>query len=161
MSATRPTAKRPPAVSVALQFAARAPGTPAPTKLRRWIRAAASSASDVTLRIVGTAEGRHLNRAFRGRDYATDVLTFVYGRRPYRGDIVICHPVLARAARERGIGLDAHYAHLVVHGMLHLRGHDHERPRDAQRMESLERRILAGLGFDDPYAVESATRNRR
>ena len=161
MSATRPTAKRPPDVSVALQFAARAPGAPGPAKLRRWIVAAASAASDVTLRIVGTAEGRRLNREFRGRDYATDVLTFVYGRRPYRGDIVICHPVLARAARERGVALEAHYAHLVVHGMLHLRGHDHERARDAQRMESLERRILARIGFADPYAVESALRKRR
>lgn len=161
MNATRPTAKRPPAVSVALQFAAHAPDAPAPTKLRRWIRAAASSASVVTLRIVGTAEGRRLNRAFRGRDYATDVLTFVYGRRPYRGDIVICHPVLARAARERGVALEAHYAHLVVHGMLHLRGHDHEGARDAERMEALERRILARLGFGDPYAVESTSRKRR
>ncbi len=161
MSATRPIAKRPPAVSVALQFAARTPGAPAPSKLRRWIRAAASAASEVTLRIVGTAEGRRLNRAFRGRDYATDVLTFVYGRRPYRGDIVICHPVLARAARERGVALEAHYAHLVVHGMLHLRGHDHERARDAERMEALERRILTRLGFGDPYALESRARKRR
>ena len=124
-------------------------------------RAAASAASEVTLRIVGAPEGRRLNHAFRGRDYATDVLTFVYGRRPYRGDIVICHPVLVRAARERRVALDAHYAHLVVHGMLHLRGHDHERARDAERMESLERRILAQLGFGDPYAVESASRKRR
>ncbi len=134
---------------------------PGPAKLRRWVRAAASAPSDVTLRIVGAAEGRRLNRTFRGRDYATDVLTFVYGRRPYRGDIVICHPVLARAARERSIGLEAHYAHLVVHGMLHLQGHDHERARDADRMEALERRILARLGFDDPYAVESRSRKRR
>lgn len=161
MNATRPTAKRRPAVSVALQLATRARGMPGTAMLRRWIRAAASSASEVTLRVVGAAEGRRLNRIFRGRDYATDVLTFVYGRRPYRGDIVICHPVLVRAARERSVALEAHYAHLVVHGMLHLRGHDHERVRDAERMEALERRILARLGFADPYAVESTHRKRR
>ena len=157
-----PAPRRPAsAVRAALQFAVPASGAPGAARLRRWIRAAARGATEVTLRVVGRAEGRRLNRAYRGRDYATDVLTFAYGTRPFRGDIVLCHPVLVRAAKERGAALDAHYAHLVVHGMLHLRGHDHQRPRDAVRMEALERRILARLGFPDPYAVESRGQRRR
>jgi len=146
---------------VGVQFAAPCRGAPGAGRLRRWARAAARGATEVVLRIVGAAEARRLNRAYRARDYATDVLTFAYGRRPWRGDIVLCHPVLARAARERGLALDAHYAHLVVHGMLHLRGHDHHRAGDARRMERAEARLLARFGFADPYAVESPPRARR
>ncbi len=115
----------------------------------------------VTLRLVGAAEGRRLNRTFRGRDYATNVLTFLYGvartrggKALLQGDIVLCHPVIAREARVQRKSLAAHYAHLVVHGMLHLRGADHVRAREAARMQRAEARILRRLGFADPYAVE-------
>ena len=101
---------------------------------------------------VAAAEARRLNRDFRGKDYATNVLTFVYGDTPLAGDIVICAPVVAREAREQGKAVAAHWAHLVVHGLLHLQGHDHERDDEARRMERREKRILAGLGFADPYA---------
>jgi probable rRNA maturation factor len=129
-------------------------GAPSATRLRVWALAAATSAVEVTLRVVGAAEGRGLNRRFRGRDYATNVLTFAYGARPWRGDIVLCHPVIAREARAQRKPLEAHYAHLVVHGMLHLRGLDHAEKRAAERMERAEIRVLSRLGFRNPYAVE-------
>ena len=105
------------------------------------------------MRFVGTAEARRLNREFRRRDRATNVLSFAYDADDGRlaGDIVLCVPVVAREARDRAKPLRAYYAHLTVHGALHLRGYDHERRRDATRMEAEERRILAGLGFPDPY----------
>ena len=104
------------------------------------------------MRYVAEAEGRRLNREFRGRDYATNVLTFVYATRPLEGDIVICAPVVAREAREQGKPAEAHHAHLLVHGLLHLQGLDHEAsPAAAKRMERRERAILRGLGFPDPY----------
>ena len=94
-----------------------------------------------------------MNGKFRGKNYATNVLSFPYGGGS--GDIVLCHPVIAKEAREQGKTLLAHYAHLVVHGVLHLRGHDHQRKSDAARMESLEIRILRQLGFGDPYAADA------
>ena len=141
-----------------MQIAVAARGIPSPALLRRWARAAASGSTEVTLRIVGTLEGRRLNRAFRKRDYATNVLTFVHGRSPWRADIVLCHPVMRREAREQRIAIAAHYAHLVVHGMLHMRGHDHRRRHDARVMEKAEARILARLGYANPYAIESSGR---
>src|SRR5690606_21928837 len=101
--------------------------------------------AEVTLRIVGAREGRALNRAYRGRDYATNVLSFPYGRGS--GDIVLCHPVVAREARAQKKSVAAHYAHLVVHGLLHLAGHDHAKPAQARRMEREEARRLRRLGF--------------
>jgi probable rRNA maturation factor len=127
---------------------------PSAACLRAWARAAYRGRLEVTLRVVGAAEGRRLNRSFRARDRATNVLSFSYGRRPLRGDIVLCHPVIAREARRQGKPLAAHYAHLVVHGMLHLRGLDHERKSRAARMESAEIRILRRLGLGNPYTVE-------
>jgi probable rRNA maturation factor len=121
-------------------------------RLRAAARAAALPGAEVTLRVVAGAEARRLNRAYRGADRATNVLAFRYA--PCRGDIVLCHPVIAREARAQGKSLAAHYAHLVVHGMLHLRGYDHERRGDAVRMERAEKRILARLGLPDPYAVK-------
>jgi probable rRNA maturation factor len=163
MSSTRPAKRTRAASKFAVQIAVAARGVPAPALLRRWARAASSGGTEVALRIVGTAEARRLNRVFRLRDYATDVLTFAYGKRPWRADIVLCHPVIEREARERGVDLAAHYAHLVVHGMLHMRGHDHHRAREARRMEREEARILARLGYADPYgaqpgAIESSGR---
>ena len=134
-----------------IQRASRAAHIPSDAKLRAWARAALAREAQVTLRFVAEAEGRRLNRAFRGRDYATNVLTFVYSARPLAGDVVICAPLVAREAREQGKAVDAHHAHLLVHGLLHLQGYDHELDADAVRMEAREGRILARLGFDDPY----------
>jgi probable rRNA maturation factor len=104
------------------------------------------------VRYVGEAEGRRLNREFRGKDHATNVLSFVYEAKPLAGDIVICAPVVAREARVQGKALDAHHAHLVIHGALHLQGCDHETSaREAAAMEKRERALLAKLGFPDPY----------
>ena len=124
-------------------------GLPSPAALRSWAR----GASGVTLRLVGEREGRRLNAAFRKKNKATNVLSFAYGAG--RGDVVLCHPVIAREARAQGKTLAAHYAHLVVHGLLHLRGYDHEKKRDALRMARRETGILRRLGFPDPYAVKS------
>jgi len=129
---------------VSIQYAVPRRGVPGAAFLRRWARAPLP----VTLRIVGEREARALNRAFRKRDYATNVLTFD------TGDIVLCHPVIRREARAQGKSLAAHYAHLLVHGCLHLRGYDHEKKRDAARMEAREIRILRRGGIRDPYAVE-------
>ena len=131
----------------------RAAGTaPAAALLRKCALAAIAPGSQVTLRVVGTAEGRLLNRSFRKRDYATNVLSFSYDRR--HGDVVLCHPVIRREAKDQRKSLAAHYAHLVVHGVLHLRGHDHLRKVDAARMERMEIRLLQRLGFGDPYDVK-------
>ena len=118
----------------------------------RCIRHALDIDGEITVRIVDADEGQRLNREFRGKDYPTNVLTFVYAARPLAGDVVICAPVVAREAREQGKVVRAHYAHLVVHGLLHLQGHDHERVAEALRMEARERRMLAALGFGDPYS---------
>jgi probable rRNA maturation factor len=107
---------------------------------------------EVTLRIVGEREARRLNKSFRKKDYATNVLSFPYGEG--RGDVVLCHPVIAREARAQGKAVAAHYAHLVVHGVLHLRGYRHEKKREAERMERAEARVLRRFGLPDPYAVE-------
>jgi len=132
-------------------------GAPLRAQILRWARAALSRDVDVTVRLVGEREGRALNHGFRGRDYATNVLTFVYGEEasfsaaPLAGDIVLCAPVVAREAAEQGKALEAHYAHLLVHGVLHLQGFDHETRVEAENMETRERGILRTLGFDDPY----------
>jgi probable rRNA maturation factor len=133
-----------------VQFATARRGLPGARALARWARAA--GAARVTIRVVGAGEGRRLNRIFRKRDRATNVLAFPYGAR--QGDVVLCDPVIRREARAQGKTLAAHYAHLVVHGMLHLRGYDHARKRDAARMERREISILRRLGFADPYAVK-------
>ena len=119
----------------------------------RWIRHALASDAEITVRIVGTEEGQTLNRDYRGKDYATNVLTFDYTQAPYvTADLVLCAPVVEREARENGKTLQAHYAHLLVHGTLHAQGYDHETgEEDAEAMEALEIEILAGLGFENPY----------
>jgi len=127
-------------------------GAPTAARLRAFARAAARPGQEITLRVVGAAEGRVLNRAFRRRDYPTNVLAFGYSSS--QGDIVLCHPVIAREARAQGKTLAAHYAHLVVHGVLHLSGYGHARAAEARRMERRETRLLARLGFADPYTVE-------
>ena len=126
-----------------MQYAVPRRGVPGAAALRGWAHGAGSL--PVTIRVVGRAEGRRLNERFRKRPHATNVLSFPYGR---SGDIVLCHPVIAREARAQGKTLRAHYAHLVVHGMLHLRGYDHGR-----RMEAREIRVLRRFGFRNPYTV--------
>ena len=132
-----------------MQYAVSVRGIPRAAALRAW----AGNASRVTIRIVGEREGRRLNSKFRKKQKATNVLSFPYGKGS--GDIVLCHPVIAREARAQGKSIAAHYAHLVVHGILHLRGYDHEKKRDAARMERREIGILRRLGFADPYTVKS------
>ncbi len=146
-----------PSLSLDMQFAAPGHTLPAKRELRTWVRAALERDAEVTLRIVGEAEGRRLNAQFRGKDYATNVLTFTYSdevdvpHAPLLGDIVLCAPVVQTEAAEQGKPLAAHYAHLVVHGVLHLQGYDHERDDEAARMEARETEIVTRLGYPAPY----------
>jgi probable rRNA maturation factor len=132
-----------------VQYAVPRRGVPSAASLRK---VAGPFKTPVTLRIVGAREGRRLNRTFRKKNYATNVLTFAYGHG--EGDLILCHPVIAREARDQGKTLAAHYAHMVVHGLLHLRGYDHEKKREAERMERAEARLLRRAGFRNPYTVE-------
>jgi len=137
---------------LAVQYALPRAGLPARSSIAAWLAAALPGRrTRITVRFVGSTEARRLNRDYRGRDYATNVLTFGYGGPGLAGDIVLCVPVIARESRERALPARAHFAHLVVHGALHLAGHDHERGRDAAIMAAAEARILARLGFGDPY----------
>jgi probable rRNA maturation factor len=149
---TRAPRRAAPALDLAVQYAHDPAGLPVRATLRRWAQAALERDADVTLRFVGTREGRALNGRWRGRDYATNVLTFVYDDGfPLAGDIVLCVPVLRREARAAGRTLRAHCAHLVVHGMLHLQGYDHESDADAAAMEARETALLRRLRYPDPY----------
>jgi len=140
-------------LSLSVQYATNAPDLPTRAQVRRWSRAALLADAAVTVRFVEAIEGRALNAEFRGKDYATNVLTFVYDdKEPRAGDIVLCVPVVRKEAHAQGKTLAAHYAHLVIHGMLHLQGFDHERAADAAVMEARETAILARLGVPDPYA---------
>ena len=122
-------------------------------KVTRWIRHALQTDGEITVRIVDAEEGRALNRDYRHKDHATNVLTFDYAQAPQvMADLVLCAPVVAKEALENGKTLQAHYAHLLVHGVLHAQGWDHETSeQDALAMEAQETRILTDLGFDDPY----------
>ena len=146
---------------VDVQRACAAGGVPDAARVSRWAAAAASAAgqgdAEMSVRMVDGEEGASLNASYRGRGGATNVLSFPFEARertepPLLGDVVICAPVVLREAAEQGKSADAHFAHMVVHGVLHLLGHDHERDEDARRMEGLEREVLASLGFADPYA---------
>jgi probable rRNA maturation factor len=140
--------------ALVVQYAAPRRGLPARRTLERLAALAGASGAQLTIRFVGRAEGRRLNRTYRARDHATNVLTFVYSTRPVlAGDVVLCAPVVAAEARAQAKALAAHYAHLVLHGLLHLRGYDHERAPERERMEARERAILARLGYPDPYLM--------
>lgn len=122
-------------------------------RVTAWVSHALERPGEIGVRIVGDAEGRALNHQYRGKDYATNVLTFDYAREPVvMADLVLCAPVVEREAREQGKTLEAHYAHLLVHGALHAQGWDHEtNERDALAMEALEVLLLGALGFANPY----------
>jgi probable rRNA maturation factor len=153
---------RKPTLKLSVQFAGMDAALRAQTRtllpratLARWVKAALFDHAELTLRFVDAEEGRALNRAYRGRDYATNVLTFAYAENesdPVTGDIVLCCPVVEQEAREQDKPLLAHYAHLVVHGVLHAQGYDHETEDEAQEMEAIEIDLLAALGFPNPYA---------
>ena len=123
-------------------------------KVARWIRHALATDAEITVRIVGTDEGQQLNREYRKKDYATNVLTFDYTQEPVvTADLVLCAPVIEREAKEQNKTLEEHYAHMLVHGALHAQGWDHETSaQDADEMEAYETDILRELGFEDPYA---------
>lgn len=149
-------------LSLAVQYASRDDDLPARPLLRRWVSAALERDAAVTLRFVDSAEGAALNKAYRQRSGATNVLSFVYDayRGAARGDIVLCVAVIRREAALQRKTMNAHCAHLVVHGMLHLQGYDHTRAADAARMESREAAILASLGFPDPYRAQHSAQSR-
>jgi len=157
----------PPELHLAVQYAVDAPELPR-WRVRRWVQQALLAAArdglpgpalqraELTIRFVDADEGRMLNHDFRGRDYATNVLTFEYGIDPEgtaRGDVVVCLPVLQREAREQQKPLLHHAAHLVIHGVFHALGYDHETPEDADRMEKLETTLLATMRIPDPYVA--------
>ena len=142
-----------PELTLSLQFADKTDRATLPRhKVARWIRAALDAPGEITVRIVGAEEGQALNREYRAKDDATNVLTFDYSHAPtVVADLVLCAPVVAREAREQKISLESHYAHLLVHGTLHAQGHDHEEDVPARVMEARETEILQALGFSDPY----------
>ena len=148
MRAARPT------LILSLQFVDASDRSVLPRhKVARWVRAALKRPGEITVRIVGTDEAQALNRDYRAKDYATNVLTFDYSHAPVvTADLVLCAPVLRREASELGVTLEAHYAHLLVHGTLHAQGHDHEDPSQALMMEARETDLMLALGFADPYA---------
>ncbi len=154
--------KRPPVLTLSVQYGVANDALPSRQRMKSWAKAALLTDAEVTLRLVGGREGRKLNRAFRGKDYATNVLTFAYPDvEPLSGDIVLCTPVIAKEAREQRKPIEAHYAHLVVHGMLHVQGYDHENDHDAGVMETLEAEIVVKLGYADPYETQQTVNGQQ
>ncbi len=148
-----------------IQYASKAADLPDESSFRRWVEAALAGRSEeeteLVIRLVDEEEGGALNRDYRGKDYATNVLSFPFEAPPgvelsVLGDLAICAPVVQREAAEQGKPVEAHWAHLTVHGVLHLLGYDHQEEVEAEEMEALERQILEVLGFPDPYADDSA-----
>lgn len=141
-------------LSLSVQYASDAKQLPTRQQFRRWVKVALEQDIQMALRIVDEAEGRALNESFRGKDYATNVLTFVYDdSEPLYGDVVICAPVVAREAKEQGKDLLAHYAHMTLHAALHLQGYDHEKEKDAEQMEARETALMLKLRYPPPYLV--------
>ncbi len=146
-----------PELDLSLQFGAAVPEAHkkllSKARVTRWMRMALLRPAEIAVRIVGTAEGRALNREYRGKDYATNVLTFDYTQQPVvSADLVLCAPVVAMEAKEQGKTLEEHYAHLLVHGTLHAQGYEHETNEvDALEMEALEVLLMEGMGYGNPY----------
>ncbi|GGP22160.1 rRNA maturation RNase YbeY [Silvimonas iriomotensis] len=153
-------------LKLALQIESAAAGIPPKSQLKTWAEAALRpnvKQAEVTVRVVDAEEGQTLNREYRGKDYATNVLTFTFDEDgdmpeipglPLMGDLVLCAPVVEREAAEQGITLESHYCHLLVHGLLHLQGFDHLEDDEAEEMEALESQIVMSLGYDDPYRLD-------
>jgi probable rRNA maturation factor len=143
-----------PKLHASIQFASDDSNLPTPAQFRKWAKAALRVDTEATIRIVDEVEGRALNKTYRNKDYATNVLTFPITEAPYlMGDIIICAPVVAKEAKEQHKDLEAHYAHLTVHGILHLHGYDHETDAQAELMEGLETAIVTKLGYASPYLI--------
>ncbi len=141
-------------LSLSVQYASNVRDLPTRQQFRRWVKIALEQDVQMVLRIVDEIEGRALNESYRGKDYATNVLKFVYDdSEPLYGDVVICAPVVAREAKEQSKDLLAHYAHLTLHAALHLQGYDHENERDAARMEARETALMLKLRYPAPYLV--------
>lgn len=163
----RPSRVRRRAASVDVQYADRRPWSPSRRHIGSWVAAAlgARARGELSVRVVGNAESRRLNRDYRGKDRPTNVLSFTLPKRGHSpfsqqrpcplGDLVVCAPVVAREAREQGRSRSAHWAHMIVHGTLHLLGYDHVAHSEARRMERREIAILRRLGFANPYEVDS------
>lgn len=143
-----------PKLHASIQYATDDINLPTASQFRKWAKAALRVDTEVTIRMVDEAEGRMLNRTYRNKDYATNVLTFPLTEEPHlMGDIIICAPVVAAEAKAQNKNLHAHYAHLTVHGILHLHGYDHETEAQAELMEGLETAIVIKLGYASPYLI--------
>lgn len=143
-----------PKLAATIQYASQASNLPTASQFRKWAKAALRVDTEVTIRIVDAEEGKMLNNTYRGKDYATNVLTFPLTEDPHlMGDIIICAPVVEAEAKAQQKSLDAHFAHLTVHGILHLHGYDHETDPQAELMEGLETAILTKLGYASPYLI--------
>lgn len=143
-------------LNLSVQYALNTKGIPTIPQFKKWTEAALTQNAEITIRIVEEHEGQELNEEFRGKKAATNVLTFYYDDiLPLTGDIVLCAAVIEKEAQQQNKTLIAHYAHLTVHGVLHLQGYDHENDQDAAIMEQIETDIVTGLGYDDPYQVIS------
>ncbi|NOT99630.1 MAG: rRNA maturation RNase YbeY [Sideroxydans sp.] len=141
-------------LSLSVQYASNAKNLPTRQQFRRWVKIALEQDVQMVLRIVDEIEGRALNQSYRGKDYATNVLTFVYDdSEPLYGDVVICAPVVLREAKEQGKDMLAHFAHLTLHAALHLQGYDHEKVREAKAMEARETALMLKLRYPAPYLV--------
>ena len=142
-------------LSLAVQYASEAQDLPTKQQFQKWVNSALRIDAEIALRIVDEAESKSLNREYRGKDYATNVLTFCLSEEPHLiGDIVLCAPVVMREAQEQNKTPEAHFAHLTVHGVLHLHNYDHETEAQAKLMETLETQIVTKLGYADPYLGE-------
>lgn len=141
-----------PTLALSVQYALTNADLPSRPQVRKWVKAALERDAEITVRFVDAEEGQALNRDYRHKNYATNVLSFVYDDAPVTGDLVICAPVVMREAAEQKKTPQMHFAHLVIHGTLHLQGYDHEKTRDAKVMEARETELLTRLGYADPYA---------
>lgn len=143
-----------PQLKLSIQFASKANNLPTKAQFKKWVKATLRVDTEVTIRVVDADEGRELNSMYRGKDYATNVLTFVLSETPHlMGDIIICAPVVENEAQSQQKALVAHYAHLTVHGILHLHGYDHETEPQAELMEDIETAIVTKLGYPSPYLI--------
>jgi probable rRNA maturation factor len=143
-----------PNLNLSVQYVANQEGLPTRTQFKKWVKATLRVDTEVTIRVVDEEEGRMLNSTYRGKDYATNVLTFPLTEMPHLiGDIIICAPVVEAEAHAQNKSIEAHYAHLTVHGVLHLHGYDHITEPQAELMESLEVTILRKLGYANPYRI--------